>query len=137
MEQARYKNFTDMINGGGVGAEGPSFTGGGILSTFGNHMRAESDYRQQWAEQQRAQHMQQVLAQLRGDSQPTSFGQMFGQGFRPRHHSQTGRPRLRDYNGLGDMFDGGGAGQSGQAFAGGGLFSVLGNLAGAKPKGQA
>lgn len=34
--QKGYLNFIDMINGGGMGATGPKFEGGGLLSMLGN-----------------------------------------------------------------------------------------------------
>ena len=35
-DQKGYLNFIDMINGGGMGAAGPKFEGGGLLSMLGN-----------------------------------------------------------------------------------------------------
>ena len=124
--KAGFQGFTDMFDGGGPGASGGAFKGGGLLSQFGNNMRNEAAYQQQWGEQQHNQGLQRMFGHMGGYGQPWPGGSMYG----------AQRPRLGDYSSFADMFDGGGVGRSGDTFQGGGLLSILGNLTGTKPRGQ-
>lgn len=124
MQGNRFQNFTDMIDGGGVGQSGPAFEGGGMISRLGNNMRAEYAHQRQIEEQRRAQMFRQWQQGLR-TRQP--FGGPHSALGTPRYQ-QGGFPRrdaMDGYKGILDMFDGGGAGQSGEDFKGGGLLSSL------------
>lgn len=121
MQRQGYLNLRDMVDGGGPGRSGTQFGGGGSLSDLGNLMLRERAFQQQWAEQQRQR-------------PPTLFQSLFApqQGYGAFGHNQSGarrqRPGLGEYQGILDMFDGGGPGQSGDTFQGGGLLSALANL---------
>ena len=109
--------------------------GSGFLSA----LKSERGYQQHYAAWQSLQHQleQQKAAQAH-------YGQMQGQQHQPfmpmgwggQLDMEARRLRPRDFSSISDMFDGGGAGQSGSTFQGGGLLSVLSNMAGAKPRGQ-
>lgn len=131
MQATQFHDLADMIDGGGMGQSGPKFEGGGMISRLGNNMRAEYAYQRQIEEQRRAQMFQQW-------QQGHRTRQPFGG---PRtaldipHHQQGGFPRrdaMNGYKGILDMFDGGGAGRSGDDFKGGGLLSSLLNTLGGK-----
>ncbi|MFT6675931.1 MAG: hypothetical protein ACJAVM_002128 [Sulfitobacter sp.] len=112
--------------------------------SFAQAMAKERDYQENWAAFQRLQ--EQMRAQqgtpLPQGAQHQPGGQQmlpFWEQFAARHRSsfqEPGRLRPTEFSSFGDMFDGGGAGRSGDTFAGGGLLSVLGNLTGTKPRGQ-
>lgn len=131
MQGNRFQNVTDMIDGGGIGQAGPAFEGAGMLSRLGNNMRSEYAFQRQVEDQERAKMFQQWqrrygLQQLFGPPGTALGGLSHQQGDKFR------RDRMGGYQGILDMFDGGGAGQSGDDFKGGGLLSSLLNTLGGK-----
>lgn len=88
-KKKEYTSFSDMFDGGGPGASGPTFEGGGIISAIGNSLGGPSIFGN---------------AFVSGDDAP-------GGGTRIKHSQPVGF--------MTDAFDGGGFGYSGDYFSDG------------------
>lgn len=88
-KEKSYTSFSDMFDGGGPGASGPTFEGGGIISAIGNSLGGPKIFGGTFAS---------------GDDAP-------GGGTRIKHEQPVGF--------MTDAFDGGGFGYSGDYFEGG------------------
>lgn len=113
---------------------------GGLLGNgpLAQAMAKERNYQQNWAAFQSLQQQLQAMQSQPGGPVEQNMNPLWQQiAMRNRMgYREPGRLRPSEFSSFGDMFDGGGAGQSGNTFAGGGLLSVLGNLTGTKPRGQ-
>ena len=88
-KKKEYTSVSDMFDGGGAGASGPTFEGGGIISAIGNSLGGPKIFGGTFAS---------------GDDAP-------GGGTRIKHEQPVGF--------MTDAFDGGGFGYSGDYFEGG------------------
>lgn len=131
-----FNGIKDMLDGGGPGQSGAQFQGGGLLSRIGNDLRSEADFQTQLTERHWQEQRRRRMAMMRlfglGVSNPANRFADPTQGTVFGYPGNFAGPGMRQFDGITDMLDGGGPGQSGGPFRGGGLLSTLANVGAGK-----